>query len=572
MSNKNCPPADSALKCFFLGPQAENAGALSHELNYILDRWFNWRRSKFPEDGEAIPAVERASDDFLQQQIKFHRQVETVMSRFEKEIPKFSPRYIGHMFSEYSLPALLGHLITLLHNPNNISRESSLVGVEFEREAISYLCEMLNFPSGSIGHFTSGGTIANLEFLVRAKYRWHTWLGASWNSSRSLMSASHGGWDASSPEVPALHDLSDIAIARRIEERYGHEFNGPVILIPENKHYSWVKGAHYLGLGKGGLVMVPLDRYGSIDVRALKKKIDECRTSNRPILGVVSVCGSTELGTIDPVHEVNEHLLKLKIEEDFHIWHHVDAAYGGFFASVTGLEDNSLSADQLKNLNAMALSDSVTLDPHKLGYVPYASGAFVCRNKKDYFLDLFKAPYVQFDGDLDRGLFTIEGSRSAAGAVSTWLTGTCIGFGGEGYGKIIDRTVRSCQLFEDRLKDSGLPLIFLKNPKTNILCFSIGEKGDSLSSVNEKTNGLLKKLENLNGEKETFFISKSVLSKNFESFISRVAEENNLHVDGEDLVVLRLTMMNPFLMSRHSKVDYVSEFIATVRRLLQPMT
>lgn len=570
MSIKNCPPADSALKCFFLGPQAENAEALSGELNYILTRWFNWRRSKFPEDGQAIPDIERTSEDFLQQQRRFHQQVETVMSRFEKEIPKFSPRYIGHMFSEYSLPALLGHMITLLHNPNNISRESSHVGVEFEREAIAYLCEMLNYPSSGIGHFTSGGTIANLEFLVRAKYRWQTWLGMNWNENCSLMSASHKGWMLPVTQGIGLHDFSDVAAARMIEKHYGHEFEGPVVLIPENKHYSWVKGAHYLGLGKEGLVLLPLDRYGRIDVYEFKKKIEQCRKHKRPILGVVSVCGSTELGTIDPIHEVNEHLQQLKVQDDFHVWHHVDAAYGGFFASVTGLKGNSLSAVQLQDLNAMAFSDSITLDPHKLGYVPYASGAFLCRDKENYFMDLFKAPYVQFDGDLDRGLFTIEGSRSAAGAVSTWLTGACIGFDGEGYGKIIDRTVRTCQIFEDRLADSGLPVIFLKNQKTNILCFSIGKKGDSLSAVNEKTNNILKKLEHLNHEKEAFFISKSVLSKNFEAFISRIADENELNVDCSELAVLRLTMMNPFLMSRHSKVDYVNEFISTLSHLLKP--
>lgn len=43
------------------------------------------------------------------------------------------------MFSEISMPALLGHIITLLHNPNNISSEPSTVGTEIEKDAIHFL-------------------------------------------------------------------------------------------------------------------------------------------------------------------------------------------------------------------------------------------------------------------------------------------------------------------------------------------------------------------------------------------------------------------------------------------------
>lgn len=565
---KMCPPGESAVKCFFLGPKAENSEALKNEVFYALERWFRWRKEKFPGDGPAIPELEQNSNEYRTQQQFFHRQIETVLTRFEQEIPKFSPRYFGHMFSEFSLPALMGHLITLLHNPNNVSRESSRVGVEFEREAIGFLCEFLDYPQTAVGHFTSGGTLANLEFLLRAKHRWLTWLGNCWNnSSLNFVQASNAGWETGSATGIDLHDLSDIAVARKIQARYQIDFLGPVLLVPETKHYSWIKGCNYFGLGKEGMVTVALDSLGCLDVTDLQQKIRECLLQNRPILGVVSVCGTTELGTIDAIDDVNEVLASFRAD-GLHIWHHVDAAYGGFFATLKNLDPVALSPKQIINLRALKDVDSITLDPHKLGYVPYASGAFLCKEPRDYFIHLFKAPYVQFDPTSDRGLFTIEGTRSAAGAVSTWLTGACIGFHADGYGKILNRTIQNCHHFEKALKLSGLPVLFLGVPGTNILCFALGQKGDSLAKVNQVTTDVLHRLNESKPETDTFFVSTTTLKDNFSSLISRVVQEYELRPDAGELVVLRLTIMNPFLLSKHNNVNYMQDFIGQLKQIL----
>src|SRR5690606_29173426 len=113
---------------------------------------------------------------------------------------------------------------------------------------------------------------------------------------------------------------------------------------------------------------------------------------------VVSVAGTTELGTFDPIDEVSKLLTTYRDERDLHIWHHVDAAYGGYFCS---LDRTTLPKATAKAVKGIQDSDSITLDPHKLGYVPYASGSLLIRSSPDYFMSPFGAPYVQFQEGTD---------------------------------------------------------------------------------------------------------------------------------------------------------------------------
>ena len=141
--SKSCKPEDIALKSLFLGPQSENAIWLKSSIDELFTRWFEWRQGRFVEDGRAISPQDQASPEFKKSRKKMTSVLGELSARFEEEVPKYSPRYIGHMFSEVALPAMLGHVAALLHNPNIISGESARVGVVIEDEAISSLCEMI---------------------------------------------------------------------------------------------------------------------------------------------------------------------------------------------------------------------------------------------------------------------------------------------------------------------------------------------------------------------------------------------------------------------------------------------
>jgi len=141
----SCDPKDIALKSFFLGPKAENAEWVSQLVLKIFKDWFQWRNSLYPQDGRVITKEDKHQTDFQDRKNQFEQYLAQICQRFQNEVPNFTPRYIGHMNNEISLPAIMGHIVSLLHNPNNISGEASRVGIQIENEAILDLAEMLGY-------------------------------------------------------------------------------------------------------------------------------------------------------------------------------------------------------------------------------------------------------------------------------------------------------------------------------------------------------------------------------------------------------------------------------------------
>lgn len=575
-----CDDRDIAMKSFFLGPQAENGPWLEQLMDEVLESWFGWRRGLFPEDGRAISDADIANPEFQGRRARFEGALRELMARFEGEVPKFSPRYVGHMFSEVSLPALMGHVVTLLHNPNNISGESSKVGTRLEDEAVGALLRAVGFGEG-YGHFTSGGTIANIEALIRARARTALWLAAGAHARTqgeklSLFEAAHLGWsrwgalhtDAEAVRPWSFVDSNPFQAGRALEQVFGEPFLGPVALVPEHKHYSWPKGISLLGLGDEALWSVALDRTGRLDAADLDRKLERAAHEGRPVMLAVSVVGSTELGVVDPVDEVQAVLERWRAR-GIHLWHHVDAAYGGFFAALDLDDPQLLSRSTARAIRAMGQADSVTLDPHKLGYVPYASGAILVRRAADYQGRTFGGPYVQFDRAHDKGPFTLEGSRSGAGAVATWLTSQAIGFDRQGYGRIIGRSIQIKRRLERALAELDGPIRIAPFADTNILGFCVAEPGASVSEANRATLKVVEALSPVAGG--PFVVSHTRLSwKKCPAYLDELVQSWGGRRDADELVLVRACLMNPFFGSVEMATSFEQLFIDTVRELASP--
>lgn len=571
----NCKSEEIALKSFFLGPQAENREWVTQQINNILRSWFEWRRHFKPEDGAAISAQDMIDPEYQSRVLQTDTALKELAARFEKEIPKFSPRYIGHMFSEISLPALFGHILTVLHNPNNISHESSIVGTAIENEAIEALSRMMGFSSAT-GHFTSGGTVANFEAVYRARARLCSWLSVGMASGMGhVFEAGSLGWAqydelkkkvASSLETWNLLDGDPFEVAQTISRQTGRPFRSPVILVPEHKHYSWVKAAHLFGLGADAIWPINLNREGRLEIENLKLNIEKAHREDRPVMMVISVLGTTELGMIDPVDEVQNLLDDYAKTRGWHLWHHVDAAYGGFLCSLLGSDANfsDIISPSMRNaLGAVKRVHSVTLDPHKLGYVPYASGAFLCRERRDYFQRPFGGPYVDFHLDQDKGPFTIEGSRSATGAVATWMTAKCVGLNPLGYGAIIARTIHLRQELETQLSAGVTDLRLAPHTQANLLGFCLAKKGETLSQTNARTlrlHGLF------SSPQSNFFVSKTVLHRrNYTQYFDGLVDSWQATVDRDEVALIRLCLMNPFLKSSEMNQSMADLFVTEIK-------
>ena len=579
---RGCDPDDVAIKSFFLGPQAENADWFRAVFEHIVETYLEWRRRIHADDGRAISVADRAMPQFVEKRRVFRSLVHELLQRFEREVPKFSPRYIGHMFSETSMPAMVGHVVTLLHNPNNVSGESSRVGVQLEEEAVGELVQMLGFADGCArGHFTSGGTVANFEAMTRARHRLDRFiaLGAEAKSAKgwggSLFEAAHMGWqsyDELCDELDGDRDSSQFEllshnpfeVAARLNSVFAEPYRGPVVLVPDHKHYSWVKGVELLGLGREAFWSVDLDHRGVMSIEHLGERIEEARRKGRPVLMVVSVAGTTELGAFDPVAGVQDLLDRYAVEQNIHIYHHVDAAYGGFFAAnICGESPGCIMEDGVCDaVGAIHRANSVTLDPHKLGYVPYSSGAFLAADEREYFSNSVDAPYVAFDPDSDRGPQTIEGSRSAAGAVATWLTARTIGLDADGYGRILRRTLVARRRVQQALQSVDVPVRVIP-PSSNILAFYVAHDGESLSAVNRRTQEIYEAFSPATDAE--FYVSKTALRfSEYEAMLQPLVESWDGQRDDRELIVIRLCLMNPFIVSRETKTDFPGEFARAV--------
>ncbi|KAK4196720.1 putative L-tyrosine decarboxylase [Triangularia verruculosa] len=239
-----------------------------------------------------------------------------------------------------------------------------------------------------------------------------------------------------------------------LEEKYG--LKPGKFLISATKHYSWPKGGAISGIGSVNFIDVDVDEEARMDMTDLRKRTRECVEDEIPIYGVVAIIGSTEHGACDPVEEI----VKIRQEyerEGISFAIHCDAAWGGYFAAtirerkdrdellpyVPAMPLQPYTVRQLENL---CHADSITIDPHKSGYINYPAGGLCYRDGRMRYLVTWTSPIVFHEGDAveSMGVYGVEGSKPGAAAAAAWLTHKTLGLHKEGYGRLLGEAVFSC--------------------------------------------------------------------------------------------------------------------------------
>lgn len=247
----------------------------------------------------------------------------------------------------------------------------------------------------------------------------------------------------------------------------------PVIMGPATKHYSWPKNAAILGIGKNNFINIPVDMDARMTVRlpkdgkteSLESELSKCLNNKQPVVMVVVVLGSTEESAVDPLAEV------IALREDFRkqgldFAIHVDGAWGGYFASILRGESDALTpcsndlGEQVtpilemseyvtKQYEAIPYADSVTIDPHKAGYIPYPAGGMCYRNSAMRNLVAFLAPEVYHGSnpDANMGVYGVEGSKPGASPAAVYLSHRVIRPDKTGYGKILGQALFNSKRF-----------------------------------------------------------------------------------------------------------------------------
>ena len=241
-------------------------------------------------------------------------------------------RFFGYVQGSGEPVAMIGDLLASAMNQNITAWRSAPAAVTVERTVVRWLAESVG-AAGFTGSLTGGGSSANLIGLAMAR------------QSRA-------------------RDL-DVA----------------TVYLSTEAHMSIPKAISLLGLPRGNLRLVPVNREFRMRLDALESALAADVSSGMKPMAVVATAGTVNTGAIDPLREL------ARVARRHGAWFHIDGAYGGLAAlaypeKFIGLES----------------ADSLSLDPHKWLYQPVDCGCVLFQHP-----DVARAAFSQ-TGDYARVL------------------------------------------------------------------------------------------------------------------------------------------------------------------------
>jgi aromatic-L-amino-acid decarboxylase len=351
--------------------------------------------------------------------------IEEILSRFRHDIAPNamgvpSPKYFGQ-FNPTPLPiGVWADALCSLLNQNAGAWRNGPTSAIIEARVIRWLCDLLDYGPRSFGTLASGGSEANLIALKCARDR----------------------------------------VAQTIKDRGVRSAESDlVVYASEQCHYSIDKSVDLLGLGRESLRKIPTDECFHIRVDALREQIARDRSAGRIPCCIVGVAGTTSSGVVDPLEDLA--LLATATS----CWYHIDAAYGGTLA---------FSAQHKDKLRGLAMADSITFDPHKWMFVPFACGATLVRDGGAVLREAFDMSPEYLSED--RGGADVEFDFFRYGQMGTrrfnslklWMA---IKFmGRQGYARTVERQIDLTNYLASRLDElSGFERV--GQVETAVCCF-----------------------------------------------------------------------------------------------------
>jgi glutamate/tyrosine decarboxylase-like PLP-dependent enzyme len=329
------------------------------------------------------------------------------------------PGFMGWVHGGGSAVGMLAEMLAAGLNANLGGRDH--IPIEVERQIVQWMAEMFGFPAGASGIFVTGTSMANLMAVLVAR-----------TSALGKSARQHG---------------------------IGND--GVLLTAYTSKaaHGCIAKAMDIAGFGTEALRSIAVDNWHRIDIAALVTRIARDREAGLKPFLVVASAGTVDIGAIDDLAA----LAALCREEG--LWFHVDGAFGAL---------GILSPAIAPLLKGIEDADSIALDFHKWGQVPYDAGFLMVRDGECH-RQAFAAPaaYLRREtrglaaGSLwpcDLGPDLSRGFR----ALKTWFTLKTYGI--EKLGAVITRTCALAGYLEARIvAEPRLELLAPVN--LNIVCF-----------------------------------------------------------------------------------------------------
>jgi glutamate/tyrosine decarboxylase-like PLP-dependent enzyme len=329
------------------------------------------------------------------------------------------PGFMGWVHGGGTAVGMLAEMLAAGLNANLGGRDH--MPIEVERQIVDWMRRLFAFPDSASGIFVTGTSMANLMAVLVAR-------------------------------TSALGTLA---------RQYGIGNEGALLTAytSEAAHGCVSRAMDVAGLGTDALRKIGVDTDHRMDVAALRAQIAVDREVGfKPFL-VVASAGTVDIGAIDDLRAVAQ----LCREEG--IWFHVDGAFGALAI---------FSPELAPMLGGIELADSIALDFHKWGQVPYDAGFLLVRDGEQH-RQAFAQPaaYLRREArglaagavwPCDLGPDLSRGFR----ALKTWFTLKT--FGTDRLGAAISRSCALAKYLEARvLAEPRLELLAPVN--LNIVCF-----------------------------------------------------------------------------------------------------
>jgi len=331
-----------------------------------------------------------------------------ILTRFSEDILPHamqvpSPRYFGQ-FNPTPLPiGVWADALASVLNQNAGAWRNGPTSAMIEARVLRWLCDLIGYGPESFGVLASGGTEANLIALKCARDSAHR-------------SAVKNGLRSAPGQL--------------------------TIYASEQCHFSIDRSVDILGLGRSSLRKIPVDQNFHIRPDALREQIKLDRSAGAQPCCIIGLAGATSTGVIDSLEELSA------IARETGCWYHVDGAYGGTLA---------FSNQHREKLRGIELADSVTFDPHKWMFVPFACGAVLVKGGGRILRDAFDITPEYLNED--RGGADVEFDFFRYGQMGTrrfsslklWMALKFMGRAG--YAAVIERQLELTQYLAGRIDE-----------------------------------------------------------------------------------------------------------------------
>lgn len=298
---------------------------------------------------------------------------------FDQSLFNAHPRFFGYITAPPAPIGILGDFLASAVNPNVGSWRLSPAATEIETTTVRWIAQLIGYSTDCGGLLVSGGNMANFLCFFAAR-------------------AARAPWDV-----------------RKDGATLGN--SGRLRVYCSAETHTWIqKAADLSGLGTSAIRWIAADENQCMCIDALTQQLDaDLAAGDIPFL-VVGTAGSVSTGAVDPLPELAA-MCRAR-----NLWFHVDGAYGGFAA---------ISPEAPAELHALALADSVAVDPHKWLYAPLEAGCALVRNPDHLRAAFSYHPAYYHFGEhatnfVDFGMQNSRGFR----ALKVWLALQHAGVGG----------------------------------------------------------------------------------------------------------------------------------------------